>query len=399
MTRYSMAATVKAMKIQEVILKAASGEILWIEAADIIGVSYRTMKRWKSRYEKYGYDGIFDRRMRSPSPKQAPFSEVQTILRLYRAHYKGFNATHFHEKLQEHHNIRRGYTFVKKLLQTAGEIDKTRKRDKHRQKRPRKPLPGMMLHLDGSPHEWISAQPGVFYDLLTLMDDATNRIYEMRLVDEEDTHDCMLLLRDCVAKHGIFCSLYSDRAPHFFYTPKAGEKVQEGHLTQIGRALNELGVRMIPAYSPQARGRGERMNQTLQGRIVNELRLHNIKTKEDANRFFKDHYIAELNKRFAKPPEQKGSAFLPLAKHIYLDLIFSIKSERTVNQDNTVSYQNRVFQIAPSNLRVSFAKSRVTVHEHLDQSVSITYGPHLLGYYAPNNISKNPKKQNTLCLV
>ena len=397
MTQYSFAATVKAMKIQEVILKAASGEILWIDAADIIGVSYRTMKRWKSNYEEFGYDGIFDRRMKTPSPKSAPLSEIQTILRLYRSHYKDFNATHFHEKLKEHHDIHRGYTFVKKLLQTAGLLDKTRKRDKHRIRRPRKPLIGMMLHLDGSSHEWIPDLPGVFYDLLVLLDDATNRIYEMVLVDEEDTLQCMTLLRDCVAKRGIFCSLYSDRAAHFFYTPKAGDKVQEGHLTQIGRALNELGIRMIPAYSPQARGRGERMNETLQGRLPNEFRLHGIKTKAQANRFLKDHYIAELNKRFAKTPEQSGSAFVPIAPNVDLNLIFSIKTERTVNQDNTVSFQNKIFQISPSQFRVSFAKCRVTVHQHLDLSVSITYGPHLLGYYAPNNISKASSKERTLC--
>jgi hypothetical protein len=357
------------------------------------------MKRWKSNYEEFGYDGIFDRRMKSPSPKSAPLSEIQTILRLYRTHYKGFNATHFHEKLKEHHNIHRGYTFVKKLLQTAGEIDKTRTRDKHRIRRPRKPLVGMMLHLDGSSHEWIPDLPGVFYDLLVLLDDATNRIYEMVLVDEEDTLQCMNLLRDCVAKHGIFCSLYSDRAAHFFLTPKAGDKVQEGHLTQIGRALNELGIRMIPAYSPQARGRSERMNATLQGRLPNEFKLHGIKTKEQANRFLKEHYIVEFNKRFAKPPEQQGSAFVPVPPHLDLNLIFSLNSERTVNQDNTVSFQNQIFQISPSQLRISFAKCRVTVHQHLDLSVSITYGPHLLGYYAPNNVPKNSPRERTLCLT
>jgi transposase len=394
-----MAATVKAMKIQEVILKAASKQILWMDAADIIGVSYRTMKRWKARYEKQGYDGIFDRRMRRPSPKRAPLAEVQKILELYRTHYQGFNATHFHEKLKEHHGVQRGYTFVKTLLQTAGRMEKTRQRDKHRLRRPRKPLVGMMLHLDGSPHEWIPAEPGVFYDLLTLFDDATNRIYEMALVDEEDTRQCMILLRDCVAKRGIFCSLYSDRASHFFFTPKAPGKVQEGHFTQIGRALNGLGIRMIPAYSPQARGRGERMNETLQGRLPNELRLHGIKTQEEANRFLKEHYIREFNQRFARPPEQKGSAFVPLPPHLDLDLIFSIQSERTVNHDNTVSYQNRIFQISPSKLRVSFAKCRVTVHEHLDSSVSITYGPHLLGFYPPHNRPKNQKKEKPLCLV
>ena len=262
--QYSMTATVKAMKIQqEVILRATSGQIHWTDAADIIGVSYRTMKRWKARYQAHGYDGIFDRRMKGPSPKRVPFQELQTILNLYRTTYRDFNVTHFHEKLGDHHGITRGYTFVKKALQTAGLVDKSSARGKHRKRRPRKPLIGMMLHLDGSTHEWIPDLPGVLFDLLVLMDDATGEIYGMLLVDQESTLTCMTLLRDCVAKHGIFCSLYSDRAGHFFHTPKAGGKVLEGHLTQIGRTLTELGIRPIPAYSPQARGRGERINETL----------------------------------------------------------------------------------------------------------------------------------------
>ncbi len=205
--------------------------------------------------------------------------------------------------------------------------------------------------------------------------------YEMELVDEEDTLSCMKLLKDCIAKHGIFCSLYSDRASHFFLTPKAGEKVLEGHLTQIGRALTELGIRPITAYSPQARGRGERMNGTLQGRLPHELHLHGIKTKEEANRFLKDAYIKEHNKRFKVKAEDSGSAFVPVQPYIDLDLIFSIKTERTVNYDNTVSFENLSLQIEPSHLRVSFAKCRVMVHRHLNQTLSITFGPHLLGRY------------------
>ena len=379
--QYSMTATVKAMKIQEVILKAASRQILWIEAADIIGVSYRTMKRWKTRYEEHGYDGIFDRRMKGPSPKRVPFQEIETILNLYRTTYRGFNVTHFHEKLAEHHSITRGYTFVKKALQTAGLVEKSSARGKHRRRRPRKALVGMMLHLDGSTHEWIPDLPGVFFDLLVLMDDATGEIYEMLLVDEEGTLTCMQLLKDCVASRGIFCSLYSDRAGHFFFTPKAGGKVLEGHLTQIGRALTDLGIRPIPAYSPQARGRGERINETLQGRLCNEFRLHGIKTKEAANRFLKETYIRQFNQRFAVKPEQPGSAFVPVQPHIDLDLIFSVKEERTVAHDNTVTFERLVFQIEPSHLRVSFTKCRVLVHQHLDQTFSITFGPHLLGHY------------------
>lgn len=379
--QYSMSATVKAMKIQEVILKAVSKQILWTEAADIIGVSYRTMKRWKTRYQVHGYDGIFDRRMRGPSPKRAPLGELQTILGLYRTKYQGFNVTHFHEKLQEHHGITRGYTFVKCALQTAGLVEKSSARGKHRKRRPRKPLIGMMLHLDGSTHEWIPDLPGVFFDLLVLMDDATNEIYGMELVEEEGTFSCMQLLKNCVAKHGVFCSLYSDRAGHFFFTPKAGGKVLEGHLTQIGRALTELGIRPIPAYSPQARGRGERVNGTLQGRLCNEFRLHGIKTKAAANRFLKNVYIRKHNKRFAIKPEQPGSAFVPIQSHIDLDLVFSGKEERTVGHDNTIAFERLTFQIEPSHLRISFAKCRVMVHKHLNQTFSITFGPHLLGRY------------------
>jgi len=247
--------------------------------------------------------------------------------------------------------------------------------------------------LDGSPHEWIPDLPGQFFDLLVLLDDATGEIYEMELVDEEDTTGCMRLLKDCVVKHGVFCSLYSDRASHFFLTPKAGEKVLEGHLTQIGRALTELGIRPIPAYSPQVRGRGERMNGTLQGRLPNEFRLHGIKTKEDANRFLKEVYLKEHNKRFKVKAEEPGSAFVPVQHHIDLDRIFSIKTERTVNYDNTISFENLVLQIEPSQLRVSFAKCRVTVHRHLDATLSITFGPHLLGRYdAQGRLLSLPEK-------
>lgn len=390
--QYSMTATVKAMKIQEVILRAASKQIRWTEAAEIIGVSYRTMKRWKARYEEHGYDGIFDRRMRRPSPKRVPFQELQTILELYRTTYDGFNVTHFHEKLQKYHHITRGYTFVKTALQTAGLVPKSPSRGKHRRRRPRKPLIGMMLHLDGSSHEWIPDLPGQFFDLLVLMDDATNEIYEIQLVDEEDTLGCMTLLKDCIAKRGIFCSLYCDRASHFFFTPKAGEKVLEGHLTQIGRALRDLGIKMIPSYSPEARGRSERMHETLQGRIPNELRLHGIKTKEDANRFLKEVYLKEHNHRFKIKPEQQGSAFVPVPPHIDLDRIFSVQVERTVGRDNTVSFERLTLQIEPSELRVSFAKCRVTVHQHLDQTLSITYGPHLLGHYdSHGQLFKHPR--------
>lgn len=379
--QYSMAAMVKAMKIQEIILRATSNQITWVDAAHIIGVSYRTMKRWKQRYQKFGYDGIFDRRAKRPSPKRIPLEKLQTILGLYRTTYRDFNVIHFHEKLRQEHKISISYTFVKTALQTAGLVEKSPKRGRHRIKRLRKQLVGLMLHLDGSTHEWIPDLPGQFFDLIVLLDDATGEIYEMILVPEEDMASCMTVLRDCIEKHGIFSSLYSDRASHFFLTPKAGQPVRENHFTQLGRALHELGITMIPAYSPQARGRSERMNQTLQGRLPNELRLRGIKTLEEANRFLKNVYTQTHNKNFAVKPAQNQSAFIPLQPHIDLDMIFSVKEPRTVAPDNTVQFQNLCLQISKSPLRISFAKCRVMVHLHLDQTLTIIFGPHILGRY------------------
>lgn len=380
MTRYTTAVMVKAMKIQEVILRAISKQIHWTEAADIIGVSYRTMKRWKVRYEQEGYDGLSDRRGKIPSPKRVPLEEMEKILSLYRERYLGFNVTHFHEKLRSH-GIRRGYTFVKNALQQAGLAPKSKTRGHYHRRRPRRPMRGMMLHLDGSSHAWIKALPDQRFDLLVLMDDATNEIYEMELVQEEDTLSCMRLLKDCIQKQGIFCSLYTDRASHFFRTPVAGQSVQEDHFTQIGRALNELGITAIPSYRVQGRGRSERMNGTLQGRLPNELCLDGIKTKESANQFIQKVYLPQHNKRFTVKPEQSASAFIPVADHLPLDLIFSIKEQRTVNPDHTVQFQRLTLQIPPSQLRASFARCRVMVHQHIDHTLTITFGPHVIGRY------------------
>lgn len=391
--QYSTQGVVKAMKIQEIILQAVSGKILWIEAAEIIGVSYRTMKRWKKRYKEYGYDGLFDRRTQTPSPKRVPLDELEKILRLYRKHYIGFNVAHFHEKLPSH-DIHRSYTFVKKALQTAGLVAKEPKRGSHRKRRPRKPIKGMMLHIDGSPHRWIPALPGKSFDLLVLMDDADSTIYEMLLVKEEDTFSCMQILKNCIEKHGIFCSLYSDRASHFFFTPKANNKVAKTQLTQIGRALTELGITMIPAYSPQARGRSERMFGTLQGRLPQEFKLHNIKTLEEANKFIKEKYIHEHNKRFSVQPEQSGTAFVPITNNINLDHIFAIKHERTVGADNCVQFKNLKLDIPDSDFRFSFAKCRVKVLETLNNTIVITYGPHVLAHYNyQGKLIKNSKRK------
>lgn len=384
---YPEPALERAMKMQEVILRAISGQILWMEAAEILGITDRQMRRWKKRYEEYGYDGLYDRRRKVPSPKKAPLDKAERILKLYREKYFDFNVSHFFDKLRNVHNIKISYNWLRLALQGAGLIEKRARRDKHRKRRPRRPLAGMMIHMDGSPHDWFGN--GTMCDLVHAYDDANNRLYDIELVREEDAVTCMRMIKTVVEKKGIFCSLYTDRASHFFHTPKAGEEVSKESLTQIGRALQELGIHPIPGYSPQARGRSERLNKTLQGRIPQELRLRGIKTMSEANEYLKTEYIREYNRRFARKAEKNGSAFMPVPKTLDLDKIFCFKYERTVNNDNTISFNNRILQIWPSKLRVSFAKCKVMVYEHLDGSISVGYGPHMLGYYLPKNLSTN----------
>jgi len=388
-TYYPQSVLERAMKVQEVILRAMSGQIHWIQAAEIIGISDRQMRRWKDRYQEHGYDGLYDRRKKRPSPKRVPLKTAQEVLRLYREKYFDFNISHFYEKLQNEHNIDLSYNWIRIALQEAGLTKKRRRRDKHRKRRPRKPLTGMMLHMDGSPHDWLGN--GIEYDIVTIIDDANNRMYDIELAKEEDSLTCMKLIYNTVQKNGIFCSLYTDRASHFWLTKKAGDRVSKDDPTQIGKALQELGIQHIPSYSPQARGRSERLNQTLQGRIPQELRLRGIKTLEEANKYLKTEYLKEYNKRFAIKPGQKGTAFIPVPDTVELDRVFCFKHERTVNNDNTISFNNRIFQIGPTELRISFVKCKVTVYEHIDGSITVGYGPHILGYYTPKTLSANSR--------
>jgi transposase len=378
MESYPRAAVERAMKIQEVILRAVAKKITWAQAGEIIGLCERQMRRWKERYEEFGYDGLFDHRLGKPSPKRVPLATVEEILRLYQEQYEDFNVRHFHEKLREQHHICLSYTWVKRALQLAGLVSKSRKRGVHRRRRPRRPLPGMLLHLDGSSHAWF--QDDRRYDLLVILDDATSEIYYAQLVEEESTATVMSALREVIERKGAFCALYSDRASHFFHTPKAGQPVDRGRRTQVGRALQELGIQMIPAYSPQARGRSERSFGTWQGRLPQELRLHGIESMASANAFLRESYITEFNQHFAVAAAESGHAFLPV-RGKNLDLIFSLQHERTVGQDNTVSLGPRMLQIEKTQWRATLAGCRVTIYEHLDRTWSIGYGPHIVGRY------------------
>ncbi|MGC8548856.1 MAG: ISNCY family transposase, partial [Acidobacteriaceae bacterium] len=352
MESYPRAAVERAMKVQEVILRAMAKKITWWQAAEIIGISDRSMRRWRERYEQHGYDGLLDRRRGKPSGKRVPLAQAEQVLELYREKYFDLNVRHFHEKLVEQHGISVSYTWVKQALQGAGLVAKGRKRGVHRKRRPRRPLPGMLLHIDGSHHRWF--QDERWYDLIVILDDATSEIYYAQLVEEESTATVMAGLREVIEHKGLFCALYSDRGSHFWQTPKAGGKVDPHRLTQVGRALHDLGIRMIPAYSPQARGRSERSFSTWQGRLPQELRLRDIRTVEEANRFLREEYIGEFNRRFQVPAAQRGTAFTACRRGD-LDLIFSLQSERTVNRDNTVSFHNLALQINPVRWRGTLA--------------------------------------------
>jgi transposase len=371
----------RAMKVQEVILRAVSGKILWMQAAEILGISDRSMRRWKQRYEEQGYDGLFDRRRQRPSPKRVPLATVEQVLKLYRERYFDFNVKHFSEKLEEEHGIQLSYSWIKTALQTAGLVERSRKRGQHRKKRPRRPLPGMLLHVDGSTHAWFGVGHGQ-QDLIVVFDDATSEIYYARFEEQESSQTVMQALKAVVEQRGLFCSLYADRGSHFVYTPTAGGPPDRHQKTQIGRALEQLGIELIAAHSPQARGRCERLFGTWQGRLVQELRLRHITSREAGNRFLCDHWIGSHNGKFTVAAEQAGTAFVPY-RGSDLDKIFSHQEQRVVGQDNTVRFESLVLQVESQTFRYSLARCRVLVCRHLDKGLSLYYGQHLLGRYDP----------------
>lgn len=369
------------MKLQDVILKAMAGKILWIEAAEIAGMSVRNMQRKRQAYIDYGYNGLFDRRGGKNSYHRVPMATAERVMGLYQEKYFDLSVKHFHEKLVEEQDIWLSYSWVKQALQGAGLVARQRQRGKHRRRRARRPMPGMMLHIDGSKHRWF--QDDRYYDLIVILDDATSEIYYAQLVQEESTQTVMAALREVIERKGLFCSLYSDRGSHFFYTPKEGERVDKTRLTQVGRAMKELGVQMIPAYSPQARGRSERNFGTWQNRLPQELRLAGITTVEQANRFVRERYMAEFNRKFAVQAAARETAFRRCARKD-LDWVLSVQTERVVGKDNTVAIKDRWWQIEKCRWRHCLAGQTVTIHAHLDGTSSIRFGPHVVGRYDAN---------------
>jgi transposase len=370
---------IRRMRFADVLGRTERSELSQMEAAELLGISERTFRRWRDRQQEMGEAGLADRRL-APSLRRALVSEIERMLGLYRDLYRGFTVKHFHEQLGKRHNYTLGYTVTKLHLHRAGLVQAATKRSAHRKKRPRRPMVGMLLHQDASTHAWLPGNPGK-HDLVVTMEDATSAIYSAFLVDQEGTASSLRGVRDVVAKHGLFCSLYTDRGSHYFFTPEGGGKVSKTVLTQFGRALKQLGVEHIAAYSPQARGRSERAFETLQDRLPKELKLAGIDTVEAANRWLSDVYIAEYNQRFAIAAEQEGSAFVADAMEAWREIL-CIQEERTVGNDNTVKWERRSLQLPPSRLRPHFVKATVRVHEYPDGQLAVYWGPHRLADYA-----------------
>ncbi|MEP0773403.1 MAG: ISNCY family transposase, partial [Acidobacteriota bacterium] len=379
------AAVERAMKRQEVILRALSGALSWLQAADILGIHPRSLRRWRARYEADQLLGLYDRRQ-LPSPRKAPVAEVQRLLRLYRERYAGFNVRHFHHLARRDHGVTLSYSFVRLALQEAGLVPIRRPRGRHRRRREPRPCYGELLHLDGSPHAWLARCPTERQTLLAVLDDATKRLLYAQLWPAETTQAVMAALAHVIRTWGLPLALYTDRAGWAFHTPKAGGPVDRDHLTHVGRALARLGIEHIGAYSPQARGRGERLNRTLQDRLVNELRLAGVTTPQAANAYLREHFIPDYNATFTRPPADPASAFVPLGD-VDLDQLLCVEEERLVGQDNTVVLDGVRLQLTKQPGRPTCAGLRVIVRRHLDGAHTVWRGAHCLGHYAPSGVA------------
>jgi transposase len=363
------------LKLCDVLSRWEAGALSQLEAAELLGMSERSFRRWSRRFEEEGEDGLVDRRLGRRSGRAVPDAAAEEVGRLYRERYSGFTAKHFHEHLVRHHGFRWGYTWTKTYLQNRGLLAKAPRRGAHRRKRPRRPMVGMMLHQDASRHAWLDGCGA--HDLVVTLDDATSEIYSAFLVDEEGTFSSFRGLIETIAANGLFCSLYSDRGSHYFFTPEAGGEVAKGVLTPVGRALSQLGIEHIAAYSPEARGRSERAFRTLQDRLPKELALAGITEIEAANAFIRDVYLPAHNARFAAPPAEAASAFVPVAEAQWRDIL-CIQEERVVAPDNTVAWSGQRLQIPPHPARAHFVRAKVRVHHYPDGEIAIFHGPRCL---------------------
>ena len=367
-------------KFVDVLSRWEAGSLSMLEAGELLGMSERQFRRYRDRYEEDGLDGLRDGRLGKPSAKRVPSQEKDRMLALYRKAYGGWNVKHFHEHLRRDHGFRWGYTWVKTQLHAAGLVDRAPRRGVHRRKRERKPCAGMMLHQDGSRAAWLAGQPPL--DLIVTMDDATSTIYSAFLVEEEGTASTFRALLEVFTAHGLPSSLYSDRGSHYFYTAKAGEAVDRQRLTQVGRALDRLGIEHIAAYSPEARGRSERMFGTLQDRLIKELAKAGLSDIDAANQWIRQVYLPRHNARFARPAALAESGFVAIADAASLSEVLCIQDERVVDRANTVSWGRLRLQLPQSPLRAHYVKARVRVHHYPDGALAVFHGPRCIARFS-----------------
>jgi hypothetical protein len=375
-------------KFRDVLSRWDRGDLSMMEAGELLGMSERQFRRYRDRYAEEGEAGLVDRRLGKVSPRRVEAEVIEWMLDLYRQRYAGWNVKHFHEHLVRDHNFSWGYTWTKVQLHTAGLVDGAKRRGAHRRKRERKPCEGMMLHQDASQHDWLC--DGSLLDLVVTMDDATSTIYSAFLVEQEGTASSFQGLMETFCAKGLPSSLYTDRGSHYFYTPEAGGKVDKARLTQVGRALKQLGVEHIPAYSPEARGRSERMFSTLQERLPKELALAGITDMEAANRFIAETYLPTHNARFAVLPAVAESAFVT-AEAAQLAEILCIEEERIVSRDNTISFERLKLQLPPSPIRHHYVKANVKVRRYPDGSIAVFHGPRKIAAYQNNGTPIEPQ--------
>ena len=339
------------------------------EAGEQLEMSERTFRRYVFRYEAGGRQGLLDKRLGKTSPRRASQQEVLSVVELYRDCYPNRNIRHFYEAYTERHGGARGYSWVKRCLQEAGAVPRGRRRGPHRESRERRGQEGEMIHQDASTHGWV---PGKVWDLVVTMDDATGRVYSAFFVEQEGTQSSMRGVREVLEREGIFLSFYSDRGSHYWSTPKAGGRVDKENPTQFGRAMAELGIVMIPGYSPEARGRSERTFKTLQGRLPAELEERGIVDMEEANEFLSGWFVEDFNRRFTVAAREEGSAFVPLLG-VGTEDILCLKHRRVVGNDNCVIYKGMSLQIPPVKDRYHFVQAKVMVHEYEDGRMAVVH--------------------------
>jgi hypothetical protein len=317
-------------------------------------------------------------------------AELEHVLRLYREQYVGFNGRHFHEIVCREYGITLSYSYVKQALQQAGLLPKRKPRGRHFRRREPRACFGELLHLDGSRHPWLALVPEARATLIAIVDDATSALLYAQLWPQETTHAVMAALATVLRTHGLPMALYTDRARWAFVTPTARGPVDKTRVTQVGRALHQLGIEHIPAYSPQARGRSERANRTLQGRLVNELRVAGIRTLDAANAYLRDHYVPQHNAAFRRAPLDAANAFVPLGS-VDLGTILCQEDERLIAPDNTVVVAGHLLQIERQPGRRTCAGLRVLVRQHLDGRITIIRPPDvILRHTAVNGADVEP---------